>query len=199
MDVRLTTIMISTRERDGSRDETLRRLWQSGLSPVTLIQTTPASKDGHRSQSVTALQAAQSDGHDLLFLEDDIGVSSGFRRALASARNSAFEVVTFYTAGMSFYPAALKRRILDGDLGEPFAMFEPTNRRGYFGSQSVLVKRQAIGRLLALMEWDGRQFDNLLPDAGRFGAVFPNPVQHLGRQSVTSARYHFHDSRSFCP
>ena len=196
-------IVISVPERADLLSGLLIELEETGIKADVHKQENRGNREGFRLQSMTALRAARAKGRDLVFLEDDVRISKRFPDALRMAMDSSFDIVTFYAAGMWFYPAAIKRRILDYEkngfnFSDPFFLFEPINRAKYFGSQCLLIKNPTIDRILTIMENDNRPFDNVLADAGQLGAVFPNPVQHIGVKSAISGHHRYHTSRSFC-
>jgi len=106
------------------------------------------------------------------------------------------DVITFYLAGYSFYPAAIKRALKADDNYEP-GLYRIISRKRYFGSQALLLKREFALRLLS--EWNNGPLDRQVGMTDDMWAYVPNPVQHYGARfkSTWSSRGQPHYSRSY--
>jgi len=193
------SVMVSISERESVCRSTLSRLSRHGITPVVFtVDDVPLGMENCRINQQTALRyGAEQETDFVLFLEDDLEFCSFFRTALSQAIEQDRDVITFYLAGYSFYPASLKRALRSGGAYLP-GVYRITNHRRYFGSQALLLKIEFIEHLL--IRWDDGPLDTRLPlFTDDIWAYIPNPVQHYGSRlkSTWSPHGKSHYSRSY--
>src|SRR5690606_2748934 len=107
-------------------------------------------------------------------------------------------IVALYAAGLSFYPAEVRRQIQAGQQCRP-GLYPVVNRRRWFGSQALVLPRPAVEALVAQPSDD--YFDIRIAKLTDWPlAVYvPNPVQHYGAAlgSTWSKYGKPHTSRSY--
>lgn len=133
----------------------------------------------HKNNVLAALSKCEKEF--LLFCEDDLQVSAFFPQALKTALEENRQVVTFYvSANKAFYPSAI-RGYLNGHYPKPDeGLYKVCNRKSFFGSQCLLLRSDAIEKIVS--GWDDEEyFDNRLGKIIKdFWLYFPNPIQHAG-------------------
>lgn len=197
MTTKICVVMASIQGREEMRAATLAQL---ALDVQVFVRPDiPLGTANCHAVQCDALEHALVTGRPfVLFVEDDLLISSLFPAALAVSVAAALPVITFYCAGKQFYPAALQRAVVANERIEP-GLYRVCNRRRFFGSQALLMRRDFVEAIL--WDWDAGPLDlrvaELSPDT--FSAYVPNPVQHLAPPSAWSRRGKPHHSRSFVP
>lgn len=185
-----TAAMITIPERETIRLQTLSNLAYFEIYPDVVIQDV-SGRGGifHKNNVLQALKTCSKDY--LLFVEDDIEVCEQFPRIFENCLMAGKEVITFYiSANKQFYPYGI-RGYLNGNFPMPDeGIYRVNNRKNFFGSQCVLLRSDAIQKLIA--KWnDETYFDNLIGKVIKdFWLYFPNPVQHAGAKLKSTWSVH---------
>lgn len=138
----------------------------------------------------------QTDIDYLLFLEDDLIFSD----RIPPAEIWKHDLLSLYLPNKRFYPARIFRDF------KIFCIFEIINRKAYFGSQAILLSREAAKRLLK--RWHiffGKSYstypylDRMLSEFDEFPfmSVSPNFIQHRSPKPVWSSYGKPHKSISY--
>lgn len=195
----IVAVMISVPGRAEVRARTIEQLLP--LQPMVFAQEDmPLGKTNHCANVAAALTwALAQDMEYILFLEDDLDISTHFDAAVNTAYESGRPIVSFYAPGMRFYPAAARRQIERGQY-EP-GLYRPISRAAWFGSQALLLRRDAAETCAT--QYQDMWFDLRLQKLTQFDmAIYvPNPVQHYGGRlkSTWSGDGKPHMSRSYQP
>lgn len=187
----LVATVISCRQREQARAETIPQLESIGLDPLVVLSpcddTQPAGGRGNALASSQAIKHALTVGADLLFCEDDIDLAPDFPRFLNLARRER-RVTYFYLHDVGHYMthrygAALTNAIL---TRQPIraGLYELKTARNLSGSQCIYLPHEELRRAPTHVFQSGNRpmdiwLSQWLHSDGITPLVaLPHPVQH---------------------
>ena len=187
----LKAVMISCRERDGVRRETLRQLagtdWGEEVHVQMDVSTKKIKQQRQAETSMAAVRHAAGSGADYtLFLEDDVECNRHLRRNLEAwwpLQKRKLHFASLYNPNI---------RELRSDAARNYFEADP---EAVYGSQAVVMSRAAAAYFTVhWWEIEGMGDIKMPRLAARLGRPLyyhrPSLVQHVGRQSVWGGGFH---------
>lgn len=209
----IATVMISCRQREAARAETLPQLNAAGLEPeVFLSPCDPPGQLENARISREALAWAASTGLPTLFCEDDIDLAPDFAWYLERADPSRVTFLFMAELTKGWMP---NRAIgLYGpDVAEVALNARPMTRQfvttrhwnGLWGTQCLLIPAAAVKTLVEDLREPYTAFDEHLRaylerSRSPVMVAVPNPVQHRGDRTARNGAGSGYRSASYhCP
>lgn len=195
----IASVMISVHGREDvcrrTQEQVARRF---GIYPTLFVNGEhPPGKANHLANVRAALEGALAQGAEhVLFLEDDLDFADSFPSAVQAACASAYAIVALYAPGLRYYPLAVQRQIARGRCVP--GLYPVVNRREWFGSQALVLRRSAAQTCLTWYEWLFLDLRLQKLVEHPMAIYAPNPVQHYGaRLKSTWGRGKPHTSASY--